>query len=361
MFLYFLAENFSRPIIDLGVEVEKIKNLELEDPVALKSNIHEIEHLSSVIQNLKVSVANFSKYIPKRLVQKFIDNGKEVEIGGHTAEITILFTDIANFTTISESIPAQEIAFHLSEYFEEMSNILHLNHATIDKFIGDAIMAFWGAPDFDDNKNVHACRAALMCQQKLLKLNKYWKLQGKPEFKTRIGIHSGTTMVGNVGSSERMNYTALGDSVNTAARLEGVNKMYGTCIIISEEVLHKLDSEFITRPVDVVTVKGKKQGIRIFELIGIENDTYIPPVSEHHKQFAHLFTEAFDMFLSRRWKNAKSAFESLEQQNKTTFNIPDALAQMYINRCKAFIKSPPPDDWDGASHLTEKYSLPHII
>ncbi len=287
-------------------------------------------------------------------MQKFIDNGEVVTIGGHSAEITILFTDIADFTTISETIPPQDLALHLSEYFEEMTNILHLNHATIDKFIGDAIMAFWGAPDLDENKNTRACRTALMCQQKLLKLNKYWELQGKPELKTRIGIHTGTTMVGNVGSSERMNYTALGDNVNTAARLEGVNKMYGTCVIISEEVLSKLGPEFITRPIDVVAVKGKKQGIRIFELIGIENDTYVPPVSEHHKLFARLFTQAFDMFLSKQWKDAKSAFESLEQQNKTTFNIPDNLVEMYIKRCKDFIKSPPPENWDGTAHLTEK-------
>lgn len=354
VFLYFLTASFSMPIKDLGIEAEKIQHLELDDPVSTKSSIYEIQHLASAMQNLKVSVSNFSKYIPKRLVQKFIDNGREVEIGGQACDITLLFSDIAGFTNISESMQAQDLAEHLSSYLDEMSNILHANNATIDKFIGDAIMAFWGAPDPDTNKNVNACRSALLCQKKLHMLNKYWELQGKPVLITRIGIHTGTAMVGNVGSSERMNYTALGDTVNTAARLEGVNKMYGTLIMISESIVKTLGPNFIVRPIDVVAMKGKNKGIRIYELIGLENDPHLDPVSTEHKKFAQLFTQAFELMLARKWKESRKAFEDLDKLNTSELHIENTLIEEYINRCNNFIKSPPPEDWDGTTHLKEK-------
>lgn len=350
-YLYFQIHKLSEPITYLSMEADKINNLELADPVYVASNVREITDLTASMQQLKLSVSNFSKYIPKGLVQRFIDTGEQVGIGGKSTKLTILFSDVAGFTTISEQTAPQELIFQLSEYFESLSSVILENNGTIDKYIGDAIMAFWGAPDADEKQIVHACRAALVCQHKLRGLNKYWAAQKKPILLTRIGIHSGTAVVGNVGSTERMNYTALGDSVNLAARLEGTNKMYGTAILISEAVVKGLPEDFVTRPVDIVAVKGKDKGVRIFELIGINNDPYLAPVPSEIREFAARFGEAFDLYINQKWEEAIKAFSTLRTDN---LYKDDIMAEKYIERCENFIKNPPGASWDGVIHLKEK-------
>lgn len=212
-------------------------------------------------------------------------------------------------------------------------------------------MAFWGAPDADDKQIVNACRAALICQHKLRGLNKYWTVKKQPVLITRIGLHSGTAVVGNVGSTERMNYTALGDSVNLAARLEAINKMYGTYIMISEAVVAGLPSNFITRPIDIVAVKGKNKGVRIFELLGMDNDPYLHPVSDNIKEFALRFEKAFNLYTKQQWEEAIQAFTALKQDN---LYEDDIMSEAYIERCKNFIITPPGPSWDGVIHLKQK-------
>lgn len=350
-FLYFQIHKLSEPITYLSMEADKINNLELEDPVHVTSKMREISDLTAAMQQLKLSVSNFSKYIPKGLVKRFIDTGEQVEIGGKSTKLTILFSDVANFTTISEQTPPQELILQLSEYFESLSSIILDNKGTIDKFIGDAIMAFWGAPDDDDDQIINACRAALICQHKLRGLNKYWAAKEQPVLITRIGVHAGTAIVGNVGSTERMNYTALGDAVNLAARLEGINKMYGTYILISEAVLKELPSNFITRPIDIVAVKGKDKGVRIFELLGMDNDPYLYPVPDNTKVFALKFEKAFNLYIKQQWEEAIQAFTALKQDN---LYDDDIMAETYIERCKNFIITPPGPSWDGVIHLKQK-------
>lgn len=350
-YLYFQIHKLSEPITYLSMEADKINNLELADPVHVASKVREISDLTASMQQLKLSVSNFSKYIPKGLVKRFIDTGEQVEIGGKSTNLTILFSDVANFTTISEQTPPQELILQLSEYFESLSTVILDNKGTIDKFIGDAIMAFWGAPDDDDHQITNACRAALICQHKLRGLNKYWAAKGQPVLLTRIGVHSGTAVVGNIGSTERMNYTALGDSVNLAARLEGINKMYGTYILISEAVLAGLPSDFVTRPIDIVAVKGKDKGVRIFELMGMDNDPYLAPVSSVVKEFSVRFEEAFNLYTQQQWEDAIKAFVTLKNEN---LYESDIMIEKYIERCKNFIITPPGASWDGVVHLKEK-------
>jgi adenylate cyclase len=353
-FFYFQILKLSEPIVHFSLEANRIKNLELEDPVSVHSKLQEINELSVSMQQLKTSVSNFSKFIPRELVKKFVDSGKEVCIGGEATKITVLFSDIQNFTSIAEKIPPQELTAQLSEYFESLSKVIINNTGTIDKFIGDAIMAFWGAPNPDDKQVFNACRAALVCQQKLKALNKYWVNQNKPPLVTRFGIHHGMAIVGNIGSSQRLNYTALGDTVNLAARIEGINKMYNTNILISETVLRSLPHGFITRPVDVVAVKGKEEGVQLFELMGMDNDSLITPLSEENKKFAHTFTDAFNIYLSGRWKEAESLFCSINDEWLQKTGAEDFLAKKYIARCQDFIKNPPPPNWDGVIHMYEK-------
>jgi len=353
-FLYFQIQKLTEPISYFSIEANHITNLELEDPVSVDSKLQEINELGHSMEQLKISVRNFSKFIPKSLVKKFIDAGKEVGIEGELTDLTIFFSDIANFTSISEGMAPNALTQQLSEYFEMMSSIVLKNNGTIDKFIGDAIMAFWGAPDHDDQQINRACRTALICQQRLNAFNKYWESQNKPIFITRIGINTGPAIVGNIGSSERLNYTALGDTVNLASRLEGVNKNYGTSILISESVLKGLDKNFITRPIDVVAVKGKQKGVRIFELVGLDNDPYLHPISSNVKELLNLFSKAFDLYLSKQWTEALIILNNLQQKNITQFSIPDSVVESYIDRCKQFINNPPSDDWDGVIHLKEK-------
>ncbi len=350
-FLYFQIQKLSEPITHLSIEADKINNIDLGDPVIVNSKLREIRDLNDSMQRVKVSVSNFSKYIPKGLIRGFVDSGEVVEIGGKSKNITIFFSDVANFTTISEKTPPQELILQLSEYFEALSTIILDNQGTIDKFIGDAIMAFWGAPEEDDNQVVHACRAALVCQQKLKGLNRYWLAENKPALITRIGVHCGTAVVGNIGSSERMNYTALGDSVNLSARLEGTNKMYGTQILISHDMVTQLTGDFTTRPIDVVAVKGKDKGIRIYELMGLDNDAYVTPLLPKVKVFAEAFSEAFELYMNKQWQEALDAFVMLKNEN---LYESDVVTTMYIERCKNFIISPPSVDWDGVVHLKEK-------
>jgi adenylate cyclase len=238
---------------------------------------------------------------------------------------------------------------HLSEYFDEMSKIIIKEHGTIDKYIGDAIMSFWGAPTVDTKHALHTCQAALFCQKKLVDLNRKWVYDKKPAFNTRIGIHTGEVIVGNLGSSERMNYTVIGDAVNLASRLEGVNKNYGTKIIISENVYKEIIEHAVIRPLDIVAVKGKREGIAIYELIALTGtDPYLLPTQEE-LDLCRMFQKAFKHYFEQRWDDAIEIFEKIIQR------FPgDMPTQMYMHRCKHFKENPPGKDWDHIHHMKDK-------
>ncbi len=352
--VYFEAQKLSEPIKHLAIEAKKIQSLDLGDIMFLNSDIAEIRELTDTMEASKRNLQNFSKYVPKGLVKQFIESQEEVEIGGSTKEITIMFTDVANFTTVSESMSPQELMIHISDYFDNLTNIIIENNGTVDKFIGDAIMAFWGAPVANANQTIDACRTALLCQQSLNSLNNFWKESGKAQLVTRFGINFGNAVIGNVGSSERMNYTAIGDTVNLGARLEGINKMYGTNVIISDSAYERLNPNFIVRPLDVVTVKGKSNHTKIYELVGIKDDKELYPIPEKHVTFCENFTTAFDFYLEGNWAKAKKAFELLNTLNQKELHYQDILIPVYIKRCADFIKNPPKNGVFEARHLDEK-------
>lgn len=268
LFALLLSRNISRPIALLTEETSKIKNFQLEGEVGLRSGIREVQMMSDGLSAMKTGLRAFGKYVPARLVRQLIETGEEARLGGQTRELTILFTDISGFTPISEAMSPGNLMLQLSHYFGELAKILIKYDATIDKYIGDGIMAFWGAPVEDPDHALHACQAALLCQEKLLELNRQWEQEGKSPLATRIGIHTGETVVGNIGSTDRMNYSALGDSVNVASRLEQVNKTYGTKIIVSQSTYQKVADEFSFRPLEKVAVRGRTQSIMVYELVG---------------------------------------------------------------------------------------------
>jgi adenylate cyclase len=347
--IYFLSRRISRPIVLISQEIKRLQNFDMSGEIDFKSNVYEIQSIREAMAALKKSLSAFGKFVPKALVQKLIAKGGDIKLGGKEKELSLFFSDIVSFTSISENMPPEKLALHLSEYLNELSHIIMQTGGTIDKYIGDAIMAFWGAPIHDSNHMYNACKAALMCQKRLIELNRKWTLEGKPVLHTRIGLHTHSVIVGNIGSEERMNYTVLGDGVNLAARLEGVNKLYGTKIIASGVMYERLKSKFLFRPVDVVAVKGKKESVIIYELMAqlVDEASLLP--SEEEMTLADLTSKAFKLYLEQRWDEALGLIETGLKRFAA-----DSVLTLLAERCNAFKLNPPGENWDGSVHLTSK-------
>ena len=214
------------------------------------------------------AIWSFAHFIPKALVQRVIDNSISTELGGVREEITVVFTDVRDFTTIAESADPDILMHQTSRYFSVLTQAFLAEGGTVDKFIGDAVMVFWNAPNPQPDHVERACRAVLAGRLACEKLNSQFETEGLKSFFTRFGIHVGEAVVGNLGSTERMNYTALGNTVNLAARLEGLNKQFGTSILVSEGVFLRAQHCFQFRALESVIAKGMTKETRIFELVG---------------------------------------------------------------------------------------------
>ena len=341
----FIARSISRPIVALTVETDKVKSFELDSEVNVVSAIREVQALSESVSAMRTSLRAFKKYIPAELVRQLVESGHEAQLGGTKKELTILFTDIIGFTTITENMVPEALMLQLSTYLGTMATAIMHNKGTVDKYVGDGIMAFWGAPIDQPDHATCACHAALAISTAVKQFNEEWASQDAPPFPTRIGIHSGETLVGNMGSNERMNYTVVGDSVNLTSRLEGANNVYGTEIIVSHDTYKQTAHTFHFRPLDTVTVKGKRKFVKLYELVGEIGKT-APELIE----MARNFTIGFDAYLGRRWAEAQQIFELI------LADFPDDIpSQIYRVRCIALQLEPPGDDWDPITHL-ESYT-----
>jgi len=332
-----LSRKYSEPIDGLVQQVQALRNLDVKPQDRPKTTILEILHLAEANERMRIALDAFSRYVPIDVVRQLLDRGDAAKIGGKSSDVTILFTDIDGFASISEKMTPMELALHLEEYFNLMLGALRYENATVDKLIGDAIMAFWGAPIDNPKHAMSAVRAAWNCIQKLNELNRKWKDSGIPEFTTRFGISSGEAVVGNVGASSRLNYTALGDNVNLASRMEELNKYYGTTILVTSSVVSQTDDVFMFRHVDRGAVKGKLQMEEIFELLGP-----IDLVPEDIRLYKELYEEAFNLYLKRDFSGAISRLDMLKlpyQEEKSVKHLKEA--------CVGFIKTPPDNDWKG--------------
>jgi adenylate cyclase len=270
--IVIISRNISKPIVYLAQEMDKIKDLKLEHKIHLKTHITESQTMITALNAMRVSLKSFSAYVPKELVAQLISRGEIATLGFNRRELTILFTDITGFSSLSEKISPDELTFLLAQYFDILTETIKSQRGIIDKYTGDGLMAIWGAPVDDPDHIINACRAALSCQNKILALNQTWQTQGKPVFITRMGLDTGNTLIGNLGSLERMNYTAVGDVVNLASHLEMLNKQYSTTIIVSEQVYAYCKNEFFFRPLGKTSVKGGARSIDIYELIAEKNE-----------------------------------------------------------------------------------------
>ncbi len=263
-----VAWRISRPLGALTREAEAIQRLELAGAVPVRSHITEVTALAGAMDGMKSAIRVFGAYVPRNLVSRLMAEEAAARIGGQQRAITVMFSDVEGFTTLAEGIAPEELMRIASAYFEELTTELLGCHATIDKYIGDAVMALWNAPQDDRSHAWNACRAALQARRLTNDLCDRFAARGWPRLRTRFGVHTGEAVVGNIGSSDRMSYTAIGSMVNLASRLEGMNKAYGTQILISEATRAAAGPGFVTRPVDLVLPKGARQPIALHELLG---------------------------------------------------------------------------------------------
>ncbi|MBZ4672298.1 adenylate/guanylate cyclase domain-containing protein [Deferribacterales bacterium Es71-Z0220] len=275
----------------------------------------------------------FSSYVSPDVVEIMTENPDKLKLGGETREITIIFTDIRGFTTLSEGLKSEEVVYMLNQLNSPLTHSILKHKGLLDKYIGDAIMAIFNAPVNISNHADMACKASLEMLDIVRKVNEKFKTEGLPTVDIGIGINTGIATVGNIGSDVRFDYTAIGDPVNLASRLEGLNKIYKTHIIISEFVVEKLQDNYCIRLLDKVIVKGKEKPVTIYQLL--ENSALNSELSE-------LFSHAIKLYFSKQFDDALIKFEYI--YNK--FN--DQTSAIFIERCKDYMLNPPEENWNGA-------------
>jgi adenylate cyclase len=275
----------------------------------------------------------FSLYVTPEVVDYVMANPDRLKLGGERRRVTMLFTDLKGFTTLSEQLQAEEVAQILNLHFTGATAVVKRNHGTVNRFIGDAVMAMFGAPVEDPEQAAHALRAACEMQEDIAQLREKLRAQGLPEISMRIGVHSCTAVIGNLGSADRFDYTAIGDGVNLAARLEGVNKLYGTGILVSGETAQLAGGAVKLRPVDRVIVKGKTEPVEI--LTPCQDDGAI-----------EASRRAVDAYRARRWDESEAAWREVLRR------IPgDGVASIYLERIARCRAIAPDESWEGAVEL----------
>jgi len=286
----------------------------------------------------------FSTYLAPAVVKQLIDSPEGLNLGGEEREITAFFSDVQGFTSISEALTPHELVELLNEFLTEMTDIILKHEGTVDKFEGDAIIAFFGAPNVLQNHAERTCSACIKMQKRLTELRENWKENEKPELKMRIGLCTGSAVVGNMGSENRMDYTMMGDTVNTAARLEGINKIYDIYTLISESTCISAGSSIATREIDTINVVGKKEPVTIFQLLGYASDVddLMNNTNEHYATGLHAYR-------NQDWDKAIDFFNSALK-----ISPDDGPSNTMIDRCNKYKSNPPGKNWNGSYTVTTK-------
>jgi adenylate cyclase len=258
--------------------------------------------------------------------------------------MTAYFSDIAGFSSISEKLTPSQLVQALNEYLTEMCNIIVSHDGTVDKYEGDAIISFWGAPIVQKDHARLACHASIEMSKRIIELADTWAAAGIPDLKVRMGLNSGPMVVGNMGSAQRMNYTIMGDAVNLAARLEGANKAYGSCMMISDRTYQACKDHIDVRELDTIRVVGKKEAVTVYELLDKKNET--PTILS---ELVVQFSDALAKYKDKDFLAAKDLFD-----NCLKIIASDGPSRVYSERCALYLERPPPLDWDRVFTLTEK-------
>ena len=339
---YLIAHRIRQPLSRLEADMMQVRQFNLESTPPIHSRVIEINRMVEQLESMRSGLRSFQKYVPAELVRRLIARGVDAELGGSQQELTVFMSDIEGFTSMSEQVAPDLLVHHLSEYLTVVADCLHRTGATVDQYIGDAVLAFWNAPEPVVDHAHRACEAALAAQAAIAALNQRWQERGLAlSFRTRIGINSGLAIVGNIGSDDRMSYTAIGDQVNLTSRLESANKFYGTSVLISQHTRDQLrPGVFVTRRVDQLVVFGKTVPIRVYELLGHQGE-----VAAEVMATVNDYEAAFTLYQQRSFG---AAIDRLQRQPH------DPPSRVLLERCRRYLSEPPPDGWDGSFLFTSK-------
>ena len=333
------------PMRRIARQLQHVEQFRLDRIAHVASPLSELDSLSTTLDQMGRGLASFQKFLPTELVRLLVSQGVEARPGGSRQTLSILFTDLAGFTTLSERL-GDRIVPVVADYLGRMSCVVRDSRGTVDKFIGDAVMAFWGAPIADPDHAVHACRCALAAQRMLAAFRASGEHEGAVELRMRIGVNTGEVLVGNIGSEDRLNYTAIGDPVNVASRLESLNKRYGTEILLGEATRKAAGDAVVVRRVDTVAVYGRMSGIAIYELLGMKEDRD----ALGSLDWVGAYEAGLAAYRERRWERAIELF----RETMRLRGMDDSASRTMMARCAEFRAAPPAADWMGVSVMETK-------
>ena len=319
----------SRPLKKLTNNIQGMMEFNEKSGAIKTSFISELSTLGLAINRLRQAILAFTAYVPRELVRDLVKSGAEIQVGGESRYLTILFTDLKDFSALSETTPSRELLQRVSYYLELMTIAVKEEDGTVDKFIGDAVMAFWGAPVLDQHHAYHACVAAFKGQRRMVALNARLVAEKKTPLTVRIGIHTDAVLVGNIGSLERLSYTVMGDGVNIASRLEGINKNYGTKICVSQSVYKEAGERLWLRPIEKIRVKGRESEFLIYELLGIRDGSEETRATATEQALCELTEQAYALYAAQRYTEALSCYLEIAEQ------FDDTLAKVMAEQCQA--------------------------
>ncbi|SHM46373.1 Adenylate cyclase, class 3 [Bradyrhizobium lablabi] len=329
-FIFFASRRLSRPVENVSRQLQAIESLNFDTPARPPSNIQEIAKLESAASLLRSSLKSFSSFVPLDVVRQLIKSGIPLTLGVEPRFLTVFFSDLENFSSHSETLAPDDLLVQISTYLEEVSSAISQEGGTVDKFIGDGIMAFWNAPVERPDHILRACAAALRAARRMERVNDAWEAEGRPRIHIRIGLNCATVLVGNVGSSTRLSYTALGDGVNVAARLEGINKLFGTTICISDSIFDQVQADIVARPLKRVQVKGRKTEFMIYELLALRaSDDPDLRVRDRDEQLGVMTSRASQRMEAGDFAAAERAYRAILDDFPT-----DPVARFMLKECE---------------------------
>lgn len=341
---FWVAHQVARPLHRVAHDLDRIGRFDLRDFSGPPSRIAEVAMLQEATAKMKGSLLSFGRYVPQDVVRRLLAEGGEARLGGEVRPLTLLFSDVAGFTALAEGQPPQAVVEALGDYLAVVVEAIAAARGTVDKFVGDGVVAFFNAPQRDAMHAAHACEAALAMQASLSTARQAWMEAGRPAFHTRIGLHTDAVVVGNIGTPERLSYTVIGDGANYAARLEALNKAYGTWILASRSTREATGGAFEWRRVDRTSVPGRSGGDDVYELLGPVNRVGTAVLAARDA-----YEAAFAAYLARRFGDAAEGFDRAAQ-----LRPDDGAARVLAVRARAFMEAPPPPQWDGAVQREQK-------
>jgi class 3 adenylate cyclase/ABC-type nitrate/sulfonate/bicarbonate transport system substrate-binding protein len=342
-FIYFAASRLSRPVENVSRQLQAIESLNFDTPARPPSNIQEIAKLESAASLLRTSLKSFSSFVPLDVVRQLIKSGIPLTLGVEPRFLTVFFSDLENFSSHSETLAPDDLLVQISTYLEEVSSAISVEGGTVDKFIGDGVMAFWNAPVQRPDHVLRACAAAVRAARRMERVNNAWQAEGRPRIHLRVGLNCANVLVGNIGSSRRLSYTALGDGVNVAARLEGINKLFGTTICISDSIYDHAQADILARPIKRVQVKGRKTEFMIYELLALRNsDDPDLRIRDRDEQLSVMTWQASQRFEAGDAPAAELAYRDILKEFPE-----DSMAKSMIAECAAKQKADLADAWEA--------------